>query len=248
MIKAVIIDDEQRAINVLGKLISHYCPDLQLVGTAADTLDAIELIRNQKPEVIFIDVEMHERNAFQLLEQFERIDFEIIFVTAHSEYAIRAFRFSAFDYLMKPVCIDDLCSVARRLVQKHEQKHMQQLHHHKKEQPEANPLNKIVLGTANGFYFVQLSDIIYCEADENYTHIFMEGQVKHTASKPLKEFVDLFQEHNFFRIHKSYLVNLNKITFINKDCSVIMNNRKELPVSFRKRTEFFNYLKCYSVA
>ncbi|MBS1772584.1 MAG: LytTR family transcriptional regulator DNA-binding domain-containing protein [Bacteroidetes bacterium] len=111
---------------------------------------------------------------------------------------------------------------------------------------EGNPFNKIVLSTTTGYYFVNIADIIYCEAVESYTHIFTENDIKYTACHPLKEFDELFTAQNFFRIHKSYLINLNKVAVVNKDSIVVMKNQKELPVSFRKRKEFFDLLKDFS--
>ncbi len=248
MIKAIIIDDEERGINVLSKLIKSYCPEIQLVGAAVNIDEAICLVRQHRPGVIFIDIEMPGRNGFQVLEQFEKADAEIIFVTAHSEYAIKALRIPAFDYLLKPVSIDELQRAVQRLINKQAgagiYNHFQRL---KDTLTDGNPFHKIILSTVNGYYFVQVADIIYCEADENYTHLFLEGQVKYTVSRPLKEFVDMFEAHNFFRIHKSYLINLNKAVYVNRDSSVIMNNKKELPIAFRKRAEFFDLLKDFSL-
>ena len=248
MIRAIIIDDEQPGVEALCELIKRYCPEIYVSGTALNVTAGANLIRQHKPDVVFLDIEMPEENGFRLLEQFTNIDFEVIFVTAYNEYAIRALRFSALDYLLKPVNIEELQNAVHRLRDKQgRMPGYDRLQHLKDSVAESNPFHKIVLSTVAGYYFVNIADIIYCEADENYTHIFMEDQGKHTASKPLKEFSELFESHNFFRIHKSYLVNMNKVAFVNKDLQVVMNNTKELPVSFRKRTEFFNLLKDRSV-
>lgn len=247
MIKAIIIDDEERGVDVLTGLISRYCPGVDIAGTATDIATGTSLIRQHKPDVVFLDIEMPGKSGFELLEQFGNIGFEVIFVTAYNEYAIRALRFSALDYLLKPVDIDELQAAVQRLKDKQHSSGHDRLHHLKDAVAGSNPFHKIILSTLTGYYFVNIADIIYCEADENYTHIFLENQVKHTASKPLREFNELFNSHNFFRIHKSYLVNMNKVAMVNKDMQVVMNNKTELPLSLRKKAEFFNLLKEHSV-
>jgi two-component system LytT family response regulator len=244
MIKAIIIDDEARGIDALAELINNYCPEITVSDSATDIITGAELIRNRKPDVVFLDIEMPEGNGFQLLEQFDHIDFDVVFVTAYNDYAIRALRFSALDYLLKPVSITELKETVKRLKDHKESaagnKRLQYL---KQTLEEGNPFHKIVLSTQTGYYFIKVADIIYCEASENYTHFYMEGNLKYTASRPLKEFAQLFEKHHFFRIHKSYLINLGQVSFVNKDSLVSMSNRAELPVSHRKRTEFFELLK-----
>lgn len=247
MIKAIIIDDEERGIDVLFEMLSRYCPDVNICSTAFDIVTGTEMIRQYQPDVVFLDIEMPGKNGFELLEQFGDIDFEIIFVTAYNEYAIRALRFSALDYLLKPVNIDELQGAVQRLKDKQQYTARQdRLRHLKETVAESNPFRKIVLSTATGYYFVNIGDIIYCEADKSYTHIFLESKVKYTASKSLREFDELLKNHSFFRIHKSYLVNMNKVAMVNKDLQVIMSNKTELPLSFRKKTDFFNLLKEHS--
>lgn len=241
--KAIIIDDEERGIDVLARLIDHYCPEINVVSTATDILTAATGIRQHRPDVVFLDIAMPGGNGFQLLELFDQIDFEIIFVTAYHEYAIKALRFAALDYLLKPVNINELQQACKRLQLKRGQKHILPIRQLRETLIQGAPLNKIVLSDMTGHYFVNIHDIIYCEADENYTHIYMTGDLKYTVSRPLKEYGELFERHHFFRIHKSFLINLGQVAFVNKDFQVIMNNRKELPLSFRKRTEFFNLLK-----
>lgn len=244
MIKAIIIDDEARGIDVLSGLIDNYCPEITVAGLATDIVSGTELIRKEKPDVLFLDIEMPEGNGFQLLEQFDHIDFEVVFVTAYNDYAIRALRFSALDYLLKPVSIPELKETVKRLRSKQDSAAgNKRLEHLKQTLEDGNPFHKIVLSTLTGYYFINIAEIIYCEASENYTHFHMEGNIKYTASRPLKEFALLFEKHHFFRIHKSYLINLTQVSFVNKESWVSMSNHAELPVSFRKRAEFFELLK-----
>lgn len=244
MLKSIIVDDEERGIDALGELIRTYCPGLQVAATATDIDAAATLIRQHRPDILFLDIAMPGGNGFQLLERLEQIDFGVVFVTAYHEYAVRALRFSALDYLLKPVSVDELQQAVQRFRNRHEQVGNSRRYAYLKETlAEGNPFHKIVLSTTTGYYFVKIADIVYCEADENYTHFFMDDGARHTASRPLKEFEELLERQYFFRIHKSYLINLNQVSFVNKDAWVVMSNRKELPVSSRKRTEFFSLLK-----
>ncbi len=244
MIRAILIDDEDRAIDAMCQLIRNYCPGITIIGTATDITTAAVLIRQHKPDLIFLDVEMPGGNGFQLLEQLEPIDFEIIFVTAYNEYAIKAIRFCALDYLLKPVRIAELQEAIRRLGNKQEQKpgdtQLQQL---KDILVHRLPFDKIVLNDMAGYHFVTITDIIYCEASENYTHFIMKDRAKYTVSRPLKDFEELFAKHHFFRIHKSFLVNLGQVSMVSKDFQVVMSNKMELPLSFRKRSDFFALLR-----
>jgi two-component system, LytTR family, response regulator len=242
MVNAIIIDDEERGINALQQLILKYCSGLNVAAVAMNIHDGADLINEHKPDVVFLDIEMPGGNGFQLLEKFDKINFEIIFVTAYNDYAIKALRFSALDYLLKPVKIEELQNAVERLKNK-QSFNQNKIQHLKSSLADGNPFNKIVLSTTGGYCFVKIADIIYCEADENYTHFYLKDNIKHTASKPLKEYEELFERHNFYRTHKSYLVNLNQIEFVNKDSWVIMSNRKEVPISFRKRAEFFQLIK-----
>jgi two-component system LytT family response regulator len=241
---ALLIDDEERGIDVLDKLIKSYCPDLNVVGFATDIVAGEVLIRKHKPDVVFLDIAMPRGNGFQLLEKFGHFDFEVIFVTAYSEYAIKAIRFAALDYLLKPINVEDLQNAVQRLTLKLATRLLHNpLRHLKELLVHELPFPKIVLSDLTGHYFVNINDIVYCEADVNYTYFYMNDKTKYTVSKALKEFEKLFDKHFFFRIHKTFLVNLNHVLLVNKDFQVIMSNKSELPLSFRKRTEFFNMLK-----
>lgn len=243
-ITAILIDDEERGIDVLAKFINNYCPELTVLACANDIATAEIAIRQHKPDVVFLDIAMPGGNGFQLLEKFGHVDFEVIFVTAYNDYAIKALRFAALDYLLKPINVLDLQNAVQKLQARLVQKASNESIHHLKELlAQEIPFPKIVVSDLNGHYFVNVDDIIYCEADENYTYFYMKDRSKYTVSKTLKEFERLFEKHHFFRIHKSYLINLNHVSLINKDFLVVMSNKTELPLSFRKRAEFFNMLK-----
>lgn len=243
-IKALIIDDEERGIDVLSRMLGTYCPSLHVAGVATDIVSGVQLIKSLKPDVVFLDVEMPGGNGFKLLEHLEPPDFEVIFVTAYNEYAIRAIKFSALDYLLKPVHAEELQQAVERLRLRLQQKSgSSPLRHFKDHMTKGNPFSKIVLNDHNGFYFVEISNIIYCEAHESYTHFYLAGGSKHTVSRPLKEYEDLLSELHFFRIHKSYLINLSRVASVSKEYQVVMDDKTELPLSFRKRNDFFQTLR-----
>jgi two-component system, LytTR family, response regulator len=248
MINAIIVDDEERGIVALQKLIERYCEGINIAGVARNIETAAELIRNLKPYVVFLDIEMPGGNGFALLDMFEKIDFEIIFVTAFHEYAVKAIRFAALDYLLKPVKIEELQAAVKSL-EKKKGKESNAAGYSLLQQSmnSINAFNKIILNTSSNYFFVNLEDILYCKAEDNYTWFIMKNNDKHMISKQLKEYEELFGDHNFFRIHKSYLINMNQVIKVNKKegASVVMANKDELPVSFRKKDHFFDLLKSF---
>ena len=246
-IKALIVDDEERGISALKQLIEKYCADVYVEGTATNVADAEKLIRKRSPDILFLDIEMPGSNGFKLLEKFENISFQTIFVTAYQEYAIKAIKFSALDYLLKPVKIADLRAALEKVRKRHidgDSSH-EQYQHFKHLMADPNPFQKVMLSTMDGYIPIRFEEIIYCKADDSYTHFYLTGQKQYIASKNLKEFEEMFAPYHFCRIHKSYLINLNHIVKINKSdgVTVVMSNNEELPVSFRKKDEFIGIIK-----
>lgn len=244
MLNVIIVDDEERGIIALEKMIANYCPDLKVCGTARDITSAAALIRKEKPDAVFLDIEMPSGSGFDLLNMFEEIDFEIIFVTAFHEHAIKAIKFAALEYLLKPLNIGELKAAAEKLKKK-KSKNTEGYSLLKQSINSPNPFQKIILNTASNFFFINLEDIIYCKAEDNYTWFVMKNDERYMVSRQLKEYEELFGGHNFFRIHKSYLINMNQVVKVNKKdgASVVMANQEELPVSFRKKDDFFALLK-----
>lgn len=246
-IRALIVDDEVRGISVLEQMIEKYCEGVCVEGTATNITDAEKLLKRQAPDVLFLDIEMPGGDSFQLLEKFEKISFQVVFVTAYHEYAIKAIKFSALDYLLKPVKIADLQAALEKVRKRmhNNADHRDQFDHFRSMINEPNPFKKIILSTMDGFFPVRVEEIIYCRADDSYTHFYLAGNKHNVVSKGLKEFEEMFANYNFFRIHKSYLINLNHIERINKadGVTVVMSNSDELPVSFRKKDEFIGVIK-----
>ncbi|MBS1688060.1 MAG: response regulator transcription factor [Bacteroidetes bacterium] len=241
--KVIIVDDEKRGITALQKLLEKYCTNISVAATA-DNIDNAEIaIRKFPPDLVFLDIEMPDGSGFNLLERFDSIDFHVIFVTAFQEYAIKAIKFSAFDYLLKPVKISELQETVRRAqtnINKKQSNALQSVI------TTANPFNKLMLATMEGYYLVKPEEVLYCKADDSYTHFYLQNGKHYIVSKPLKEFEQVLIPYNFFRIHKSFLVNMNHIELVNKldgGITVVMNSKDQLPVSFRKKDEFIEKLR-----
>jgi two-component system LytT family response regulator len=246
MIRALIIDDEFSARDGLKRIVKQYCPEITIVGTGENVKEAIYLINQHAPDLVFLDIEMPNGNGFTLFDTIKSPQFETIFITAYEEYAIKAFRVAALDYLTKPVdyrqlrdSIDKLNN--KRKIELKEQR-IELLIQNIANKP--TEFNKIVLPDYNGFTLVDVSDILFCKADGSYTEVYLiDGRVI-TTSRLLKSFEELLPNETFFRIHRSYLVNLNLIKRFNKSdgFQVIMENNIVLDVSERNKKELVEKL------
>ncbi|MGZ8557208.1 MAG: LytR/AlgR family response regulator transcription factor [Chitinophagaceae bacterium] len=214
MIKAIIIDDEIHCLESLSILLNEFCPEVQLLEQCCSANAGLEAIDQFKPDLVFLDIEMPEMNGFEILEQFSFISFAIIFTTSYDQYAIKAIRYSALDYLLKPIDPKELITAVKKV---QEDRHLplaeqfqmllKQIH------GKNNGFNKIAVPTAEGFELIPAEQVIYCEANDNYTYFFMKNKSKITACRILKEIEDQLQDFPFFvRVHNSYLVNLNEVT------------------------------------
>ena len=211
VIRSIIVDDEKHSRGNLAGILEAYCPETEVVGSATSVSEARALIEKTDPDLVFLDIEMPGANGFQLLEQLQDFRFEVIFVTAYGNYAIRAIRFSAADYILKPINIDDLQAAVRkvssRIREKEENLRMKQLVHNLNK-PD-NP--RIGLPVGDRIEFVEVKTIIRCQGESNYTHIYFEGNKHLLVAKTLVEFEELLGEHDFIRVHKAHLVNLNHV-------------------------------------
>ncbi len=247
MIRAVIIDDEQHCIDRLSRLLETYCREsIQLTGSFLTLEKSIQGIRELKPEVIFLDVMLGKQTGFDLLEQLGSIPFAVIFTTSFDQYAVQAFRFSAIDYLLKPVDPDDLREAVAKLEEKISKdelsKKMDVLFHNLKTLQGSS--RKISIPTSSGLTFVQVGDIIRCQSDVNYTIIYLKNERKLTVARTLKEFEELLTDYNFYRIHNSHLINLAFIKSYNKGKggTVIMTDQSEIEVATRRKESFLKKL------
>lgn len=242
-LKSIIVEDEETSRKILRNYLNKYCPDVDILGEAANVEEALVLIRNTELDVVFLDVEMPYGNAFDLLDKVGDINFETVFVTAYNHYAIDALNAHASYYLMKPISIDELIKAVDYVTEirtKEDALQDQVL------VPKTKTVHgKITIPQQNGFEVLQTSDIMYCKADDNYTEIYLSNNKKKLVSKTLKYFEHALTESGFARVHKSYLVNVNEVTkyIKGKGGSVVLSNGKEIIVSFSKKSALLSYFK-----
>jgi two-component system, LytTR family, response regulator len=245
MITAIIIDDEAKGRLALREKLLAYCPQIKLVAEAANGQEAILLIQQHKPQLIFLDIEMPRMNGFEMLNELPEKNFHIIFTTAYDQYAIKAIKYAAFDYLLKPIDIEELKAALSKVdaaesnqTKKQVELLQQNMQHPKKQ------LNKLAIPTLEGLLFFDINDIIHLEANSNYTFIYFTNKTKVTASKTLKDFEELLPGDIFFRTHHSYLINLNYIKrYIKGDGGQIeLQNGTYVDVARRKKEEFLKVI------
>ena len=213
MIKAIIIDDELHSCDALKMLLDKCCLQIQVTAICHSGAEGINKINDLKPDLIFLDIEMPYMNGFQMLEQLPTINFEIIFTTSYDQYAITAFKFSALDYLLKPVDREELEKSVQKVSKKINPVISQQFEIllQKINQPSI-PVNRIALPTMQGLEFVPVESIVSCSSNNNYTEFLLIGKKKLLVSRTLKEVEDMLADHPFLRVHNSHIVNLNAIT------------------------------------
>jgi two-component system LytT family response regulator len=244
-INAIIIDDEERARNTLSSLLLNYCPEISVLATCANVPDGVLAINKHKPDVVFLDIEMPDYNGFELLGFFREIDFDIIFVTAYSEYAIKAFEISAVDYILKPIDIDQLKNSVEKLKQKKLHSQMQEQIELLKESYKGDDIRKIALSMSNGLTFVEIADIVLLEADGAYTTFYLKDGQKIVVSKKLKFYEDILSNRSFFfRTHRSYVINVNFIKkYSRSENAILMDNDTSITISRDRKQEFEALLK-----
>jgi two-component system LytT family response regulator len=241
-LQTIIVEDEEISREILKKYVGKYCPNVTIVGEASNIEDALVLIRNNELDLVFLDVEMPFGNAFDLLEKVGDRSFETIFVTAYDHYAIEALNSHASYYLLKPISIDDLINALDHVIaikSKEESLSDAVL------SPKIETINgKITIPQQDGFEVLNVAEIVYCKADDNYTEIYINNS-KIVVSKTLKYFEDALSEYPFARVHKSYLVNVNEVVKYKKGKggSVVLSNGKEVMVSSTKKANLLSYFK-----
>lgn len=245
MITCIIVDDEPRNVTILEKMLTRYCPNVSVTGQAASAAAAVTLIQQVRPQLVFLDIEMPKDNAFDLLDALMPVDFEIIFVTAFDNYAIKAFKYHALDYLLKPIDIGELqqavLKAAARLQERGINERLQQFY----DQSRNSNFSKIALRTQEGLLFYAMDDILYCSAEGAYTRFGFLKDKSLLVSGHLKKFEDMLPADNFCRVHDSHLINLNHVKkyHTGKGGYVEMADGKIIEVSMRKRAEFLSRLR-----
>jgi two-component system, LytTR family, response regulator len=242
MIRTILVDDEENAINALKILLKENCSDIEVVGEAHSALQGIKEINSQKPDLVFLDVDMPHGSGFELLEGLPERNFHVIFVTAHSSYAVKAFKFNAVDYLVKPVNQKELTEAVKKVKNSIQTSGDKINHEVLMKYLKQTQLGKIGIPTGDGVEFMEPNDIIHVDADGSYTRII----TKHNTimvSKYLKEIQLILDEECFFRPHNSYIINLNHVKKYNsKECLIIMTDGSSIVLAKNKKPEFLNLM------
>jgi len=237
---AIIVEDMPQAQRALREVLNNHCPDIQVTGTAESVVAAAKLLRQAEPDLVFLDILLGDGTGFDLLEIFPNLSSQIIFVTASDEYAVRAFRFAAIDYLLKPVAAEELKAAVDRATHQLNVDNSRRLELLKEtiRQPEVLP-ERITLHTLEKIQIVNISDIVRCESDGNNTRFILEGGGSSFVTRTLKHFEKMLAEHHFMRVHQSHLVNFRRIKeFLKKDGGyLLLDNGDQVPVASRKRAE-----------
>lgn len=247
IMKAIIIDDEPKGRNLLREMMEREFPDINIVALAANANEGIRMIRQHEPDVIFLDINMPGMNGFEMLQKLQPAKFETVFITAYDQFAIKAFRYHAFDYLLKPIDSEELSLCISRLKENKRitesdarlESLVQQIHH-----PDLIP-DRITVHSMNGITVIPVAGIFYIEAAGAYSIIYSKDQDKIISSVNLKEYEDLLTERGFFRAHNSFLINMAQVKkFLKEDGgSIIMSNGSRVILSKRRREEFLRLLE-----
>src|SRR5436190_12658985 len=242
ILKAIIIDDEARSRKALQIALNDYCPSVQIAAIAETPKNGIEAIIKHKPDIVFLDVQMPGMSGFDLLSHFPEINFDVVFITAHDHYAIKAIRFSALDYLLKPIQIDELMAAVKKAEEKKNNRHTNWQYRSLYENVRSghNASGSIAVPTGDGLLFIKTHNIIRCEAEGNYVIIYQSDKEKMLITKNLGDLESMLDAKEFFRVHNSHLVNLSHIKkYVKGDGGyVIMSDNSTVDVSRRKKEEF----------
>ena len=244
MIKAILVDDEKHCLDTLEIILGDYCPDVQVSGRCSSGEKAIEVIDKLKPALVFLDIEMPVMNGFEVLENYHQIPFSVVFTTGYDQYAIKAIRFSALDYLLKPIDPKELVTAVHKVnVQKAHPSMEQFLMLKDHYQHKGSSFNKIAIPTIEGFELIPVDQLIYCEANDNYSELFLKNGTKMTACRTLKEIEEQLDDFDsYLRVHNSYIVNLNEAKkYIRGDGGyLVMSNGSTVNVSRSRKEMLLN--------
>jgi len=246
----VIIDDEPDAVDFITSIIGEYCPGLEVTGKAHNVKDGVNLIKETKPDLVFLDVEMPNGTGFDLLTHFPEKEFDVVFITAFNHYAIKAIKFSAVDYILKPININEFIESVTRVIQKRSNNKPTGNENYEAllENIRGSHPTRLVIPTSDGREYLNPKDIIRIEADRSYSWFFITGKKKILVSKHLKEFQELLNDRNFFRPHNSHLINLDYVKkYVRTDGGYIeMTDGSQVPVSRNRKDLFLAHMSRYT--
>ncbi len=245
LLKAIIIDDESSSRETLKVMLSKYCPTVQLVESISSIKEAVPLIQEHKPRIVFLDIEMPQENGFKLFDYVPNPDFEVIFTTAFDKYALKAIKFAALDFLLKPIDLEELQAAIKKVDQRPKSTNNRQQIRVLQENLNQQ-FHKIALPTLEGFIFIKLNEIIRLESEGNYTTFYLKDTKPQIVSKPIKEFEQLLEDFNFQRVHRSHILNLNYIRQFHrgKHPKIITVDKAEITLSpIRKDAFLQKFLK-----
>ncbi|HEY4148274.1 MAG TPA: LytTR family DNA-binding domain-containing protein [Chitinophagaceae bacterium] len=248
-VSVFIVDDEYQSRQVIGKMLHHYFKSLQIVGEAGSVTEAVEGIGRLAPQIVFLDVHIGSEAGFDVLDRLDSTDFELIFTTAYQEYAVKAFRYSAIDYLLKPINATELETAVQRALTKIQLQQSDTTQQVQLLQQQLGPAHKftgkIAVPTPDGLLFIAVQDIVYCQGQSNYTEIHLVNGQKLTSSHTLKLYDEMLTGLHFFRVHKSFLINLQHIKMYRRGegGTAVMSNGREIEIARRNKTSFLNLFK-----
>ncbi|WP_271783365.1 LytR/AlgR family response regulator transcription factor [Aquimarina algiphila] len=243
---SVLIEDNPAARRSFMQLVQEYCPDIQVLGEASNVSDGVTLITKEKPELVFLDIEMPDGTGFDMLKKLPEINFQLIFVSSHEKYALRAIKHSALDYILKPIDPDELIEATRKakseILDHRTSKKIQTLLHNTVEHDKVP--TKLVLKDKYGIQIVQIKDIVHLEANGSYTKFYIHDQESILVSKGLKEYENILSKEQFFRCHQSHLINLNHLLRYDKRNGgfLITKDGSEIPLASRKKDSFLKII------
>jgi len=248
MLKAIIIDDEPYCCEILAAMLASDCPEVEVISICSNAAQGLTAIRQHSPDLVFLDVEMPKMNGFEMLEEISAINFHLIFTTSYDQYALKAIRFSAIDYLLKPIDREELKKAVQKVKERFQVMIPQQLEIlMEKIKQSANPVNKIALPTMEGLQMIPVDTIVSCESDDNYTTIKLKTNKKLIVTRSLKEMEEILEQHSFIRVHRFYLINLNEIEkYIKGDGGyLVMSDGTSIDVARNKKEVLLKKLLPY---
>ena len=242
MLRTIIIDDEAHQRSAIRKMAGDHCPGLQLVAEADGVQSGLRAVREHRPDLLLLDIKLCDGTGFDLLDQLHPIDCKVIFITAYDQFAVRAFRFSALDYLLKPLDCDDLIQAVAKINAVAQDHFQLQLTSAREQFEKRGGLpRQLIVKTHDHIHLIPVNDILYCQSDSNYVTFFLVSKNNIVASANLKDYEEILSGSGFFRVHKSYLINLEHVRRVEKaqGGSVVLEGEIKIPVSIRKRLQLF---------